>query len=385
MNLDDAVIDAGMVVPVGDSVIESFLEAIEDCGRGPVEYGDLKVVYTPLHGSGRDYVTEALAKAGFKDVRLVPEQSDFNGDFPTVKKPNPEDPAALKMAAAMAGDADIILGTDPDCDRVGIAVRHGGEYKLMTGNEVGVMLAQYLLSCKKEQGTLPERPVIIKTIVTTNLISAVAEKYNCEIFDLLTGFKYIGELVTELESKGEADRYVLGMEESYGYLTGTHARDKDGVNAASLVCEMAAYYKAKEGKNLYQVMQDIYAEYGMYMNTLLNFAFAGAQGMDTMKNIMSSLRENPPKEIAGMKVLKVSDYLKGVAVNTLDGTEEKITLPKSNVLSFTLPDGNGAIIRPSGTEPKIKVYITAVGADRESAQALTDKISVDMKGFVGVE
>ena len=175
------------------------------------------------------------------------------------------------------------------------------------------------------------------------------------------------------------------MEESYGYLTGTHARDKDGVNAASLVCEMAAYYKAKEGKNLYQVMQDIYAEYGMYMNTLLNFAFAGAQGMDTMKNIMSSLRENPPKEIAGMKVLKVSDYLKGVAVNTLDGTEEIITLPKSNVLSFTLPDGNGAIIRPSGTEPKIKVYITAVGADRESAQALTDKISVDMKGFVGVE
>lgn len=379
----------GMIEYISDEVYEKFYCAVlNECINPEISKGsDLKIVYTPLNGTGNVPVRTVLSRMGFKDVTVVPVQEKPDGHFPTCPYPNPEIRQAFEQAIKTAGETggELLLATDPDCDRVGIAVYDNGEYKLMTGNEVGVMLAQYLLSCKKEQGTLPERPVIIKTIVTTNLISAVAEKYNCEIFDLLTGFKYIGELVTELESKGEADRYVLGMEESYGYLTGTHARDKDGVNAASLVCEMAAYYKAKEGKNLYQVMQDIYAEYGMYMNTLLNFAFAGAQGMDTMKNIMSSLRENPPKEIADMKVLKVSDYLKGVAVNTLDGTEEKITLPKSNVLSFTLPDGNGAIIRPSGTEPKIKVYITAVGADRESAQALTDKISVDMKGFVGVE
>lgn len=287
------------------------------------------------------------------------------------------------MANEIGGD--LLLATDPDCDRVGIAVNDGGEYKLMTGNEVGVLLAKYLLSCKKEQGTLPENPAIIKTIVTTNLISAVAKEYNCEIYDLLTGFKYIGELITELEAKGEADRYILGMEESYGYLTGIHARDKDAVNGASLICEMAAYYKAKEGKNLYQVMEDIYAEHGMYMNTLLNFAFAGAEGMDKMKNIMTSLRENPPKEIAGMKVEKVYDYLTSEATSLVDGSVEKLTLPKSNVLSYALPGGNGAVIRPSGTEPKIKIYVTAVGKDRAASQALTDKISADMKGFVGVE
>ena len=278
-----------------------------------------------------------------------------------------------------------MLATDPDCDRVGIAVNDGGEYKLMTGNEVGVMLSQYLLSCRKEQGTLPKDPAIIKTIVTTNLIEKVAKDYNCKIYNLLTGFKYIGELVTELESKGEADNFVLGMEESYGYLTGIHARDKDAVNGASLVCEMAAYYKEKEGKNLYRVMQDIYKKYGMYLNTLLNFAFAGAEGMDKMKNIMSSLRANPPKEIAGLEVTKVSDYLTGVSTDTKSGAQEKITLPKSNVLAFSLPDGNSAIIRPSGTEPKIKVYVTAVGKDREDAQRLTDEISKCMKGFIGVE
>ena len=372
---------------IGENIDRKYLDSIHSLMLSPESvkrHANIKLVYTPLHGTGNIPVRKILEG---KNITVVKEQELPDGNFPTCPYPNPEIRQAFEEAIKLANEigGDLLLATDPDCDRVGIAVNDGGEYKLMTGNEVGVLLAQYLLSCKKENGTLPEKPAIIKTIVTTNLISAVAEKYNCEIYDLLTGFKYIGELVTELEAKGEVDRYILGMEESYGYLTGIHARDKDAVNGASLICEMAAYYKATCGKNLYQIMQDIYDEYGMYMNTLLNFAFAGAEGMDKMKAIMTELRENPPKEIAGMKVTKVSDYLNSVAVDTETGEKTVLTLPKSNVLAYALPGGNGAIIRPSGTEPKIKIYITAVGKDREAAQALTDEISADMKGFVGVE
>ena len=385
----DEGIKNGMIEYIGKDTYDEFYKAVLGECINP-EYSsksDLKIIYTPLNGTGNKPVRHILNEMGFKDVTVVPSQENPDGHFPTCPYPNPEIRQAFEEAIKLADEigGDLLLATDPDCDRVGIAVNDGGEYKLMTGNEVGVLLAQYLLSCKKEQGTLPERPAIIKTIVTTNLINAVAEKYNCEIYDLLTGFKYIGELVTELESKGEVDRFILGMEESYGYLTGIHARDKDAVNGASLICEMAAYYKAKEGKNLYQVMQDIYAQYGMYMNTLLNFGFAGADGMDKMKGIMASLRENPPMEIAGMKVTKVSDYLVSEAVDTKTGEKSKLDLPKSNVLAFALPGGNGAIIRPSGTEPKIKIYITAVGKTREDAQKLTDEISASMKGFIGVE
>ena len=385
----DEGIKNGMIEYIGNDVYEEFYKAVlGECINPEVsKKSDLKIIYTPLNGTGNKPVRTVLSRMGFKDVTVVPSQENPDGHFPTCPYPNPEIRQAFEEAIKLAEEigGDLLLATDPDCDRVGIAVNDGGEYKLMTGNEVGVMLSQYLLSCRKEQGTLPKDPAIIKTIVTTNLIEKVAKDYNCKIYNLLTGFKYIGELVTELESKGEADNFVLGMEESYGYLTGIHARDKDAVNGASLVCEMAAYYKEKEGKNLYRVMQDIYKKYGMYLNTLLNFAFAGAEGMDKMKNIMSSLRENPPKEIAGLEVTKVSDYLTGVSTDTKSGAQEKITLPKSNVLAFSLPDGNSAIIRPSGTEPKIKVYVTAVGKDREDAQRLTDEISKCMKGFIGVE
>ena len=385
----DEGIKNGMIEYIGNDVYEEFYKAVlGECINPEVsKKSDLKIIYTPLNGTGNKPVRTVLSRMGFKDVTVVPSQENPDGHFPTCPYPNPEIRQAFEEAIKLAEEigGDLLLATDPDCDRVGIAVNDGGEYKLMTGNEVGVMLSQYLLSCRKEQGTLPKDPAIIKTIVTTNLIEKVAKDYNCKIYNLLTGFKYIGELVTELESKGEVDNFVLGMEESYGYLTGIHARDKDAVNGASLVCEMAAYYKEKEGKNLYQVMQDIYKKYGMYLNTLLNFAFAGAEGMDKMKNIMSSLRANPPKEIAGLEVTKVSDYLTGTATDTATGAQEKITLPKSNVLAFSLPDGNSAIIRPSGTEPKIKVYVTAVGKDREDAQRLTDEISKCMKGFIGVE
>lgn len=385
----DEGIKNGMIEYIGNDVYEEFYKAVlGECINPEVsKKSDLKIIYTPLNGTGNKPVRTVLSRMGFKDVTVVPSQENPDGHFPTCPYPNPEIRQAFEEAIKLAEEigGDLLLATDPDCDRVGIAVNDGGEYKLMTGNEVGVMLSQYLLSCRKEQGTLPKDPAIIKTIVTTNLIEKVAKDYNCKIYNLLTGFKYIGELVTELESKGEADNFVLGMEESYGYLTGIHARDKDAVNGASLVCEMAAYYKEKEGKNLYRVMQDIYKKYGIYLNTLLNFAFAGAEGMDKMKNIMSSLRANPPKEIAGLEVTKVSDYLTGVSTDTKSGVQEKITLPKSNVLAFSLPGGNSAIIRPSGTEPKIKVYVTAVGKDREDAQRLTDEISKCMKGFIGVE
>lgn len=385
----DEGIKNGMIEYIGNDVYEEFYKAVlGECINPEVsKKSDLKIIYTPLNGTGNKPVRTVLSRMGFKDVTVVPSQENPDGHFPTCPYPNPEIRQAFEEAIKLAEEigGDLLLATDPDCDRVGIAVNDGGEYKLMTGNEVGVMLSQYILSCRKEQGTLPKDPAIIKTIVTTNLIEKVAKDYNCKIYNLLTGFKYIGELVTELESKGEADNFVLGMEESYGYLTGIHARDKDAVNGASLVCEMAAYYKEKEGKNLYRVMQDIYKKYGMYLNTLLNFAFAGAEGMDKMKNIMSSLRANPPKEIAGLEVTKVSDYLTGVSTDTKSGVQEKITLPKSNVLAFSLPGGNSAIIRPSGTEPKIKVYVTAVGKDREDAQRLTDEISKCMKGFIGVE
>ena len=385
----DEGIKNGMIEYIGNDVYEEFYKAVlGECINPEVsKKSDLKIIYTPLNGTGNKPVRTVLSRMGFKDVTVVPSQENPDGHFPTCPYPNPEIRQAFEEAIKLAEEigGDLLLATDPDCDRVGIAVNDGGEYKLMTGNEVGVMLSQYLLSCRKEQGTLPKDPAIIKTIVTTNLIEKVAKDYNCKIYNLLTGFKYIGELVTELESKGEADNFVLGMEESYGYLTGIHARDKDAVNGASLVCEMAAYYKEKEGKNLYRVMQDIYKKYGMYLNTLLNFAFAGAEGMDKMKNIMSSLRANSPKEIAGLEVTKVSDYLTGVSTDTKSGVQEKITLPKSNVLAFSLPGGNSAIIRPSGTEPKIKVYVTAVGKDREDAQRLTDEISKCMKGFIGVE
>lgn len=385
----DEGIKNGMIEYIGNDVYEEFYKAVlGECINPEVsKKSDLKIIYTPLNGTGNKPVRTVLSRMGFKDVTVVPSQENPDGHFPTCPYPNPEIRQAFEEAIKLAEEigGDLLLATDPDCDRVGIAVNDGGEYKLMTGNEVGVMLSQYLLSCRKEQGTLPKDPAIIKTIVTTNLIEKVAKDYNCKIYNLLTGFKYIGELVTELESKGEADNFVLGMEESYGYLTGIHARDKDAVNGASLVCEMAAYYKEKEGKNLYRVMQDIYKKYGMYLNTLFNFAFAGAEGMDKMKNIMSSLRENPPKEIAGLEVTKVSDYFTGVSTDTKSGAQEKITLPKSNVLAFSLLGGNSAIIRPSGTEPKIKVYVTAVGKDREDAQRLTDEISKCMKGFIGVE
>ena len=346
----------------------------------------IKVIYSPLNGTGNKPVRHILKKTGVENLRIVLSQEKPDGTFPTCPFPNPEIKQVFEEGMKMAEDfpADILLATDPDCDRVGIAVLDNGEYKLMSGNEVGCMLTQYILSRLKEQGRLPEKPVVVKTIVTTELVRAIANDYNCEMFDLLTGFKYIGELIEKLKAKGEEDRYVLGFEESYGYLTGTHVRDKDAVNASMMIIEMAAYYKL-QGKTLIDVMNGIYKKYGMYLNTLFNFGFEGADGMKKMSRMMENMRENAPEKIAGMTVEKIADYERSVTTYTADGKTEPITLPVSNVLSYSLPDDNKVIIRPSGTEPKIKIYVTAHAKDRDNARKITDSIISDVKKLMGIE
>lgn len=386
MDFDEAVA-AGKITYIGREVFENFYKEVRkvqvnlDAAKG----SDLSVIYTPLNGTGNKHVREILKEIGIADVTVVPEQELPDGNFPTCPYPNPEIRQAFERAIALTETkkADLLLATDPDCDRVGIAVLDDGEYKLMTGNEVGAMLTEYVLSSLSEQGKLPKNPIVVKTIVTSRLVAEIAAAYGAETADLLTGFKYIGELVTKLEKKGETDRFVIGMEESYGYLRGAHARDKDAVVASMLICEMAAYYKRK-GMSLYDFMQSIYKKYGMYLNTLLNFNFEGAAGMQKMQDMMTSLRNNPPKEIAGERVRLISDYETSVTKDTATGEETPITLPKSNVLSYRLDGATGVIVRPSGTEPKIKIYVTSVADTRENAQAKADQIAADMEKALGI-
>ena len=386
MDFDEAVA-AGKITYIGREVFENFYKEVRkakinaEAGKG----SDLSVIYTPLNGTGNKHVREILKEIGIADVTVVPEQELPDGNFPTCPYPNPEIRQAFERAIALTETkkADLLLATDPDCDRVGIAVLDDGEYKLMTGNEVGAMLTEYVLSSLSEQGKLPKNPIVVKTIVTSRLVAEIAAAYGAETADLLTGFKYIGELVTKLEKKGETDRFVIGMEESYGYLRGAHARDKDAVVASMLICEMAAYYKRK-GMSLYDFMQSIYKKYGMYLNTLLNFNFEGAAGMQKMQDMMTSLRNNPPKEIAGERVRLISDYETSVTKDTATGEETPITLPKSNVLSYRLDGATGVIVRPSGTEPKIKIYVTSVADTRENAQAKADQIAADMEKALGI-
>ncbi len=386
MDFDEAVA-AGKITYIGREVFEGFYEEVRKAQVNPdaANGSDLSVIYTPLNGTGNKHVREILREIGISDVTVVPEQELPDGNFPTCPYPNPEIRQAFERAIALSETkkADLLLATDPDCDRVGIAVLDDGEYKLMTGNEVGAMLTEYVLSSLSEQGKLPKDPIVVKTIVTSRLVAEIAAAYGAETADLLTGFKYIGELVTKLEKKGETDRFVIGMEESYGYLRGAHARDKDAVVASMLICEMAAYYKRK-GMSLYDFMQSIYKKYGMYLNTLLNFNFEGAAGMQKMQDMMTSLRSNPPKEIAGERVRMVSDYETSVTKNTETGEETAITLPKSNVLSYRLDGATGVIVRPSGTEPKIKIYVTSVADTRENAQAKADRIAADMEKALGI-
>lgn len=345
----------GRVKYVGDEVTEKYLSTVM---KQHINYAEgLSVAYSALNGTGYKLVPEMLARMKVENLTLVEEQCRPDGDFPTCPYPNPEKAEALALGikTARAAGADILIATDPDADRVGTAVLHNGEYVLLSGNEAGVLLTDYLLSMKKAAGTLPSRPVIVKTIVTTDLVRKVAEKYNAEIYDVLTGFKYIGDVIAKLEKKGEEDRYVLGFEESYGYLSGTYVRDKDAVNASMLIAEMTAYYK-KRNMTLVDRLNQIYAEYGYYEHRLMSFDFPGADGQAKLARLLKKIRGHLPVSIAGVKIVRTVDYL----------TQTEADLPKSNVLSFTAEDGTKLIIRPSGTEPIIKMYLTATKTKDEN-------------------
>lgn len=390
MGFEEGIV-AGLISYIGEEIDNDFYNAVLGLRLDPElpERSDLKIIYTPLNGAGSIPVRRIFSDMGFPadNVRVVLSQEKPNGDFPTCPYPNPEIRQVFEEAFAMTADfpADLIVATDPDCDRVGLAVRlPDGTYSLLTGNETGCLLVDYILSRRAELGTLPQSPIVVKTIVTTPLISAITAAHGGVIYDLLTGFKYIGELITTLEKAAEANRFVFGLEESYGYLTGAHVRDKDAVNASMLAAEMAAYYKER-GIDLRERMEQLYEQYGMYLCTQQNYFFEGDNAMARMQAVMSSLRANLPSEVAGLQVVSVADYLESTYKDLAAGTVTEITLPKSNVISLGLPGGSKVIIRPSGTEPKVKAYITAHCADREDAGVLTDLIAADTKKILGIE
>ena len=387
MDFDEA-IEKGLIKYVDDSVYDSYLDCVleQQVNPGICADADISVVYTPLNGAGNKLVRKVLSKIGVKEINVVKEQEMPDGNFTTCPYPNPEIKEALQKGLELCEEKqpDLLLATDPDSDRVGIAVKdYDGSYRLITGNEDGVMLTNYILSCKKANGTLPEMPVVVKTIVSTKLINKLCEKYDCELKNVLTGFKYIGEVILNLEKKGEENRYLFGFEESYGYLSGTYVRDKDAVVASMLICEMTAYYK-KQGKSLAEVIDGLYEEFGYYLNQTFAFEFEGAEGMQKMADLMSSTRENLPASVGKYKVVKVSDYQLKKETDLVTGEVEQLTLPTSNVIALHLEGDNGVIIRPSGTEPKIKLYITAVGTDKANAIAVCDEIVAASKQLLGL-
>ena len=368
---------AGLLVWLGEEADQAFADAVAAQAVQPEMLrggaGDaLKIVYTPLHGAGNMPVRRVLAQAGFGNVFVVPEQEQPDGEFSTVKSPNPEEHEAFKLAIELADrvGADIIIGTDPDCDRMGAVVRnHKGQYEVLTGNQAGAIMVYYLLSQKQAQGKLPANGAVIKTIVTSEMGADIARSFGCTVLNTLTGFKYIGEQITKFEQDGKY-AFLFGYEESYGYLTGTYARDKDGVVAALLICEAAAYYKT-QGKTLYDVLQDLYRHYGVYLEKLESRTLKGKDGLEKIGAIMEDWRSRPPAEIAGVRVDRVLDYAGG-----LDG------LPPENVLKFMLEDGSWFCLRPSGTEPKIKVYFAVRGTDHSGAQEALQRLVQDVMARV---
>ena len=365
--------EAGLIAYVGDDCKEALYAAIEarSVRPGLCKTAGLKLVYSPLNGSGLVPVTRVLNDIGIDDITIVPEQQYPDGNFPTCPYPNPEIFEALKLGLELAekSGADLMLATDPDADRVGIAIKGpDGSYELVSGNEGGVLLIDYICAGRIENGTMPENPVAVKSIVSTPLADAVAAHYGVELRSVLTGFKWIGDQIATLEAAGEVDRFIFGFEESYGYLAGPYVRDKDAIIGSMLICEMAAYYRSI-GSSIKQRLEEIYAQYGRYLNKVDSFEFPGLSGMDKMAGIMEELRKNPPTEIGGYTVVKVTDFKK----------PEETGLPAANVLIYDLEGGAAVIVRPSGTEPKIKTYFTTLGKDLAEAQAQKDKLAEALK------
>lgn len=364
---------AGLISFIEEEVLDAYLDAVyEQHVLDNENAGPLRVVYTPLNGTGLECVKRILEKINVTDVHVVPEQAQPDGTFPTCTYPNPENRDALESGIALCEQVhpDLLLATDPDADRVGIAVKDGDDYQLLSGNEVGVLLLDFICRSRVSNNTMPADPVAVTTIVSTSLVEEVAATYGVEVRRVLTGFKWIGDQIARLEEGGHPERFVFGFEESYGYLAGTHARDKDAVVASMLICEMARYYRGL-GKNLYQAMQDLYKQYGYHLNRTLSFTFKGVSGAAHISELMASLRSDAPKSLGGFAVQEVLDYQDGVG-----------DLPCANVIDLRLEDSHKVIIRPSGTEPKIKAYVFTVGKTAEAALAVGDTLSEDITSFM---
>jgi phosphoglucomutase len=385
MEFDKAVIER-LLVTMPEYVEEDYIDRVKGLAINKVIIesmtDDLKIIYTPIHGTGNKPVRRVLSELGFKNVEVVKDQEMPDSEFSTVKYPNPEEHEVFTKAIEMAKEscADLILGTDPDCDRVGVVVKNNcGDYTVLTGNQTGALLTYYMLSQLKETGTMPKNPAVIKTVVTTELARKICEDFNVEIIDVLTGFKYIGEKIKEFEEKG-SNNFIVGFEESYGYLAGSFVRDKDGVVACSLICEMAAYYKSR-GMSLYDGIVELYEKYGYYKEDLVSITLKGIEGSQRIKDIMESLRSNPPKNVAGQSVVKVKDYVERVTKDLVRGAVDVIDLPKSNVIQLILEDGSIVTGRPSGTEPKIKFYFATVGKSLEDADEKLRGIKEEIVGL----
>ncbi|MBQ2897677.1 MAG: phospho-sugar mutase [Clostridia bacterium] len=382
-------INSGLLTIIGEEVDKAYLENVyaQSINKDLVKKiaDDFKIVYTPFHGAGNKLVRKILEMIGVKNVYVVKEQEMPDPAFPTVISPNPENPEGFSYATKLANkvDCSFIIGTDPDSDRVGVMVRNPeGEFIPISGNQMGVLLVNYVLSQRHKKGLLPENPVVIKTIVTTELTDRICEKYGIDITNVLTGFKFIGEVIKGLEEKGEEKRFVFGYEESYGYLSGSYARDKDAVVASMLIAEMAAFY-ADRNMTLYDGLVEIYEEFGYYKELQHSVTLEGMEGIKKIAAMMQHLKDNPIEEVDGEKVIRIDDYSKSVTKDMISGKTDKISLPKSDVLAFYLPDNKKFIIRPSGTEPKIKFYFFAKGKDQKDANAIMDKLSKAVLDITG--
>ena len=380
--------EKGLYHEIGKEIDDRYIEELKKCVLNPdviKEQGDkLKIVYTPLHGAGNEMVQRILKELGFKNVYVVPEQEKPNGDFPTVSYPNPEDPKAFKLALELAKekDADVVLATDPDSDRLGIYAKDAktGEYINYTGNMSAMLIAEYEITQKKEKGLLPKNGMIIKTIVSTNLTDAIAEKNELELIEVLTGFKYIGEVMRKAEEKKDKE-YVFGFEESYGCLIGTYARDKDGVGAVMALCEAAAYYKSK-GLTLWDQMINIYEKYGYYKEGQVSIVLEGAEGAEKIKEMMTAMRGKDIEKIREYKVLKFRDYDRNIIKDMETGETTETGLPKSNVLYYELENNSWCCVRPSGTEPKIKLYMGIKADTMEKANKKLEELKEAMENLV---
>ncbi|AAK80293.1 phosphoglucomutase [Clostridium acetobutylicum] len=377
----------GILDIIGEEVDKVYIDKVKDLTirKDMVKESakDLKIIYTPIHGSGNIPVRRVLKELGYENLTVVKEQEKPDGNFPTAPYPNPEQPSVFNIALELAKkvDPDVIFGTDPDCDRIGVLVKNkSGEYKVLTGNQTGVLLTHYIISSLKDTGKLPANGAVIKTIVTSEMTRKITEDYDMKLIDVLTGFKYIGEKIKEFEETN-SNTYLFGFEESYGCLAGTFVRDKDAVVAATLVCEMALYYKNK-GLSLDDALNELYEKYGFYKEKLVSIELQGKEGQEKIQKALNYLRENMSDNVAGVKIVKKFDYKSSVEKDIPKNEEKKIELPKSNVLRFILEDGSWFVVRPSGTEPKMKVYLAVAGTNKEDSEARMNKFNNDVMDII---